>query len=195
MRLGLFLALIGLCGLATAQFYGDYKDGAVPGQGRVAMNAAGVGVHVDQKLNEFVPMDAMFNDETGKKVEVKDLLTGRPIVVLPIFYKCPGVCQVELTNLTQSLKGFKKDFIGQTFDVLVLSIDPRETPLIANARKDSVIAEYMGATVDREKRLHAEHGMQRDAVDAGRRLHGEPRDTGWEGSLARTKRPQCLDAA
>ena len=158
MKLALAVLFTVVCGLASAQFYGDYKDQAVPGQSRVAMNAAGVGVHVDQHLNEFVPMDAKFTDDQGKSVLLKDMFAGRPIVVLPCFFKCPGVCTAEINNLFDAFKGFKKDYIGRTFDVIVLSIDPRETSVLSATKKDMTIAAYMGASTEHGKRIDAEHG-------------------------------------
>ena len=155
-----FVALVCLClaNFSSAQFYG-YKDIAPPGSSRVATPAAGIDVRVDQRLNEFVPLDTSFRNEDGKAVELKEYFQTKPVVVLPIFYKCPGICETEIYNLIDSLKGFKRDFIGREFDVVVFSIDPRETPTLASTKKDTVIAAYMGAETNREKRVQAEKGL------------------------------------
>lgn len=152
------LALVGtLTALGFAQFYG-YPERQMPGQARVATGSAGVDVRVDQRLNEFLPLDVDFKDDAGESVELKKYFQNKAVVILPVFYKCAGVCETELYNLADSLKGFKRDFVGREFDVVVLGIDPSETPRDAAAKKDTVIAAYMGPDTDRSKRLLAEKG-------------------------------------
>lgn len=151
------LLIVGLVTWGSAQFYG-YPENQVPGQARVATGAAGIDVRVDQRLNEFLPLDATFKDDDGKTVQLKDLIQSKPVVILPVFYKCAGVCETELYNLADSLKGFKRDFVGREFDVVIVGIDPKETPIDAAAKKDTVIAAYMGPSTDRTKRLEAEKG-------------------------------------
>lgn len=151
------LCLTLLSGLAHAQFY-RYNDVTPPGSVRVATRAAGVEVRVDQKLGDFVPMDAKFLDEEGRERTLRDFFRDKPVVMLPIFYKCPGICEAELYSLVDSVKGFKRDFVGQTFDVVVFSIDPTEKPDLAAQKKDTVIGSYMGASTDKTKRVQAEAG-------------------------------------
>ncbi len=144
--------------LATAaQFYG-YKDQPIPGQQRVASVGAGVDVRVDQRLDEFVPLDARFKDEYGHVVTLESYFTDKPVIVLPVFYRCAGICENELLELVTSLKGFKKHSIGTDFNVVVLGIDPNETPQMASTKKDTMVALYMGNKTDRKKRVNAERG-------------------------------------
>lgn len=61
--------------------------------------------------------------------------------------------------MVDSLKGFKKDFAGREYEVIVYSIDPREKPELALAKKDTVISAYMSGSQDKTKRLLAEKGI------------------------------------
>lgn len=158
MKIFGILTAVVLAGAASAQFYGDYKDQRPPGQTRVATKNAGIDVRVDQKLNGFVPLETTFVDEEGKTVELKKYFNGRPVVMLPIFYKCAGICETEIYSLAESLKGFKKEFVGRDFDVVVFSIDPREGPEQAAIKKDTVVASYMGPNTDKSRRVMAEQG-------------------------------------
>ncbi|MBS1724134.1 MAG: SCO family protein [Armatimonadetes bacterium] len=142
---------------AFGQFYG-YKDMPVPGQRRVATDAAGVGVRVDQKLNDFVPLSATFKDEEGQTVTLANYFNRRPVVVVPIFYKCTGVCDSELHGLVNSVGGFKRDFIGREFDVVTISIDPTETPTMAATKKDQLVSDYLATVTDRSRRIMTERG-------------------------------------
>lgn len=156
-RLVVLSAFLGLACLGTTQFYG-YPERQIPGQTRVATGSAGIDVRVDQRLNEFVPLDTTFKDDNGQTVQLKQYFKDKAVVVLPVFYKCAGVCETELYNLADSLKGFKRDFVGREFEVVVVGIDPKETPKDAAAKKDTVIASYMGPSTDQKKRLMAETG-------------------------------------
>ncbi|MCW5937350.1 MAG: SCO family protein [Fimbriimonadaceae bacterium] len=151
------MALVGLAGLASPQFYG-YKDPPVPGQSRVAAQSKTADVRVDQKLESFVPLDAEFRDELGMKVKLGDYFVDKPVLLLPVFYKCPGICEAELMNLVESLKGFNKDFVGKDFLVVTVGIDPSETPELASQKKDTLVALYQGNRTKREERLMTERG-------------------------------------
>ncbi len=157
MRFLLTLLVLGASLGSSAQFYG-YNDVAPPGQTRVAQRSAGNEVRIDQRLDESIPLDASFKDSRGDKVTIGDCLDGKAAVILPIFYKCPGVCETEFNALTESLRGFKRDFVGKDFEVIVLGIDPGEGPRLAATKKDEIIASYMGNDTHRDRRLMAEAG-------------------------------------
>ena len=127
--------------LAFAQYYGpsSIQD---PGTGRRAVRAPQSEIGVDQKLNDYVPMDAVFTDSDGRKVQLRELFKGRPVVLMPLFFACPGVCTLELDNMVEALRGFRSDFVGRDFDVLTVSIKPTEGPEAAKARKDQILDKY-----------------------------------------------------
>mgnify|MGYP003345062698 CR=1 FL=1 len=50
---------------------------------------------IDQKLGVQVPMDATFTDEHGKPVRLGDVFSTRPVILMPIFYTCQGVCGID----------------------------------------------------------------------------------------------------
>lgn len=152
----LILTMAMACG-SMAQFY-QYKEIPPPGQARVATDAAGVGVRVVQRLNETIPLDARFKDETGQDVTLERYFKKRPVIILPIFYRCPGICETELASLVNSLKGFKKAQVGKEFDVIAISIHHKEKPELAATKKENVIAAYMGSNTDTQRRVTAERG-------------------------------------
>ncbi|MBX3111070.1 MAG: SCO family protein [Fimbriimonadaceae bacterium] len=141
MKRWLLAALVAASALASAQFYG-YKDAPVPGQARVATDATSAGVRVDQKLDSYIDLKLPFVDSEGKDVTLDEYFHKRPVVLLLVFYECAGVCTDELNNLVASVKGFKKDNVGDTFDVVVVSIDPREGPKEAKAKKQTFVDIY-----------------------------------------------------
>lgn len=133
--------LVAASALASAQFYG-YKDRPVPGSARVATDASSAEVRVDQRLNQPIPLNLQFTDEDGKKVLLADVINKRPVILLPIFYECPGICTDELNNLVKTVRAFKKDNVGDLFDIVCFSIDPTETYKLAASKKETYVDVY-----------------------------------------------------
>ena len=104
-------------------------------------------VGIDQKLNEQVPLDLVFRDETGKQVQLREFFRGKPVILSLVFYECPMLCNQVLNGLTGSLK-VQSFNVGREFDVLTVSFDPRETPELASNKKASYMARYGRAGAD-----------------------------------------------
>jgi protein SCO1/2 len=128
MAVSLTLA-VSLCGAATAQYFTppETKTVAPPGL---------EGVGIDQRLNEQVPLNLTFKDEQGKTVRLSDYFhEGRPVILNLVYFQCPMLCTEVLNGLTSTLKVMK--FVpGKEFEVLTISIDPRETPQLAANKKE-----------------------------------------------------------
>lgn len=93
---------------------------------------------IDQKLGAQVPAEATFADETGQKIKFVSLLGDRPVILLPMFFNCQGICGTEVDNLLQSVAKTKLK-VGKDYDVVLLSINPRETPELAQNKKTSLL--------------------------------------------------------
>ena len=98
-------------------------------------------VGFQQRLNEQIPPDLTFRDETGKPVRLGDYFGKRPVILNLVYYQCPMLCGEVLSGLTKSLKILKFD-VGKQFDVLTVSFDPRETPELAAAKKAQILKNY-----------------------------------------------------
>jgi len=99
-------------------------------------------VKIEQRLNEQVPLDLQFKDETGRTVQLREYFHGsRPVILALVFYKCPMLCNQILSGLTAGLRAQSFD-AGREFDVLTVSFDPRETPELAAEKKQSYLERY-----------------------------------------------------
>ncbi len=91
-------------------------------------------VGIDQLLDNQVPLDLEFKDETGRTVKLSQYFGDKPVVLSLVYYNCPQLCTQVLTGLLGTLKTLPmtpgKDFIS-----LTVSFDPRETPELAAAKK------------------------------------------------------------
>ena len=91
-------------------------------------------VSIDQKLNGQVPLDLMFRDEHGKAVTLGQYFTpGKPVVLSLVYFTCPMLCTEELNGLDRSLKMIPMS-IGKDFNVVTVSIDPTDRPIVAEAK-------------------------------------------------------------
>lgn len=144
MRRALLIAGLAACAIASAQYYGGSEDAPVPGSGRVSTTSTTASVRVDQKLGEKIPLDLKFTDESGKTVALQRYFTDKPVLLLPIFYECPGICTTELNNLVEVLGRFKReeDEPGKSFRVVIVSIEPKETADMARSKKDAYLELY-----------------------------------------------------
>jgi protein SCO1 len=98
-------------------------------------------VGIDQKLDQQVPLDLPFTDETGKDVRLGDYFTTRPVLLALVYYECPMLCTQVLNGLVGSLSGITFD-VGKDFDLVVVSFDPGETPALAAERRKFFLKRY-----------------------------------------------------
>lgn len=84
--------------------------------------------------------DLSFKNENGEPVALKSYFNqGKPVVLALAYYECPNLCTFVLNGLTDSLKGL--DWVpGEKFEILTVSIDPREKPGLAKAKKGAYLA-------------------------------------------------------
>ncbi len=95
-------------------------------------------VGIDQKLNEQLPLDLVFRNENGEAVRLGDYFGKRPVVLSLVYYQCPMLCNQVLNGMVTSFRvmAFQP---GQQFEVVTVSFDPRETPALAAAKKNTYV--------------------------------------------------------
>lgn len=98
-------------------------------------------VGIDQRLDQQIPLDLLFRDEAGAEVRLGDLFNGRPVLITPVYYSCPMLCNLILNGLVKALK-ILKFTPGQDFDIITFSINPEEKPDLAQEKKQNYLAEY-----------------------------------------------------
>src|SRR5262249_25525061 len=61
-------------------------------------------VGFDQKLGIRLPLDRRFRDDSGRELALGELFGRRPVILVPVYYRCPLLCNQTLNALTRSLK-------------------------------------------------------------------------------------------
>ena len=70
------------------------------------------------------------------------IISGKkPMILNLVYYQCPMLCGEVLSGLTGALKVLKFD-VGNEFNVLTVSFDPKETPEMALAKKAEYLKRY-----------------------------------------------------
>jgi len=98
-------------------------------------------VGIEQHLDQQIPPDLTFRDESGKTVRLGDYFGKRPMILNLVYYNCPMLCGEVLSGLTSTLRVLRFD-LGREFEVITVSFDPRETPQIAAEKKKQYLERY-----------------------------------------------------
>jgi protein SCO1/2 len=98
-------------------------------------------VSIDQRLGKYIPLDLPFRDDNGGLVTLRDCFHGRPVILTPVYYDCPMLCTLTLNQLTRSINMISQN-VGQQFDIITFSFDPRETPDLAAQKKRTYLKAY-----------------------------------------------------
>jgi protein SCO1 len=91
-------------------------------------------VGLDQKLGSQVPLDLTFRDENGKPTPLQNYFGQKPVILTLVYYQCPMLCTQVLNGLLHTLKELPMD-VGKQFNVVTISIDPRDKPVLATAKQ------------------------------------------------------------
>ena len=135
MALALVCALLPFRAFAQGMFGGNEPP-------RLQTLAASVrDIGIDQKLNQSVPLDLAFRDETGKAVKLGDYFGQKPVLLTLVYYSCPMLCNEVLRGVTGSLKALPFT-AGEEFNIVTVSIDPADGPPQAAAKRADYLARY-----------------------------------------------------
>lgn len=99
-------------------------------------------VGVDEHLDRRIPLDLAFRDSEGRRVTLGELVDGRrPILLNLVYHSCPSFCSLVLDG-TSAVLAQQPWTIGQEYTVLTISIDPRDTPEVADERRRRELRRY-----------------------------------------------------
>jgi protein SCO1/2 len=106
-----------------------------------ALPGALQGVGIDQKLDQQVPLGLIFRDELGQSVALSSFFHGRPVLLAPVYYRCPMLCTQILNGVASSLKAISLT-PGKDFEVVAFSFDPKDTPATAASKKQLYLKRF-----------------------------------------------------
>jgi protein SCO1 len=162
IRKAVALALLGICaaGVSWSQAAPKLQPGdTIPNQKPSILDQVGL----DQRLNQQVPLDLAFVDEHGQAVQLQQYFGSKPVILMLVYYQCPMLCTQVLNGFAGAMNGIVRFNIGREFNVVTVSIDPRDTAQDAAAAKKRYLQRY--------RRPEAEQGWhfltgKKDQIDA-----------------------------
>lgn len=98
-------------------------------------------VGLDQRLDAQVPLDLKFRDEQGKEVRLGELVQGKPVILMLVYYRCPMLCTEVLNAFLRTSQAMPLR-MDADYEVISVSIDPEETPKMARAKKQRYASAY-----------------------------------------------------
>ena len=101
-------------------------------------------VGIAPHLDEQIPPNLMFRDDSGRAVGLGDYFGHKPMILNLVYYQCPMLCAEVLSGLVSALRVLQFD-VGKEFDVITVSFDGRETPEMAAAKKAEYVKRYRRA--------------------------------------------------
>ncbi|MFZ1906274.1 MAG: SCO family protein [Steroidobacteraceae bacterium] len=106
----------------------------------------------DQRLGNAVPLALVFRDARGEAGRLGAALGGRPTLLVPGYYRCTNLCDVVRAGVAQAVTASGLE-PGQQFNLVLFSIDPRESPADAAAAQKSDAEAHPRAGVQRWRYL------------------------------------------
>lgn len=101
-------------------------------------------VAFDQRLDAQVPLDLVFRDEKWRSLSIREMLDGKPAILTLTYYNCKNLCPLEFEGLIGALSNLDLD-MNQDFQIVSLSVDPREGPDLARQVKKEQMRRYLRA--------------------------------------------------
>ena len=100
-------------------------------------------IGIQQQLNGAIPLDVTFRDQTGALVPLRSYFTSKPVLLVPVYYTCPTLCNMVLSGVVEGLSRISLRS-GRDYEVVVFSFNPAETPADARRKYDQCTRNYAG---------------------------------------------------
>lgn len=127
------------------------------GQGQAVINPVGnaddVEIGVVEHLDDFLPDSISLINEQGEHVWLADVI-DKPTIINFVYYRCPGICS-PLMEAVAGVMEKSEMVVGEDYQVLTISFDPRENIDLGIRKKES----YLGL-LSEEKATEAKDGWK-----------------------------------
>ncbi|MCA8976952.1 MAG: SCO family protein [Planctomycetes bacterium] len=128
---------------------------------------------MQDRIGNRIDTSLTFTDERGYPYALRQLFPGeRPVILLLGYYSCPAMCGQVLDATLEALNEVAFD-PGTDYQLLNVSIDPRETAEVAKERKQTFLPRFKKVGADSGWRVCVgdQHDIERLAEDVGFRYY------------------------
>lgn len=100
------------------------------------------GVGIQEHLGAKVDLSLTFIGEDGYPHALREYFAkGRPVILNLVYYTCPMLCTLVLNGQTEALRQLPQT-IGKEYEVVTISIDPRDDFGMAKTKKNAYLESY-----------------------------------------------------
>lgn len=101
-----------------------------------------VGVGIEEKIGQNLDLSMIVTNEKGEKVPLSSFFkTHKPVLLSPVYFNCPGLCNFHLNGVVDTLKTMEWS-PGNQFEIVAFSFDPKENSDVAAKKKQSYLKSY-----------------------------------------------------
>lgn len=156
LKSAFFVFLLSTAGLAASSIASDVKTApsketaprqqvelkADPNKAPYELQNVGVKEHLGEKID----LDLQFVDSADhQKHALKEYFqNGKPTILNLAYYGCPMLCTMVLNGISDGMKGLDWN-MGDQFNVLTISIDPKDDSESAEQKRINYVKNYVGA--------------------------------------------------
>lgn len=100
-------------------------------------------LQLENRLGNTIPLDLKFQNEAGKEAALKNYFDGKkPVVLMLVYFGCPNICSYLLRGANETFQKMNWA-LGKEYEVVVVSINPKETPDLAAAAKKKLSGNFL----------------------------------------------------
>ncbi len=118
-------------------FKGDVQAPA----GQQGLPAIEKNVGFDQHLGQQVTLGLPVQDEHGNMTTLGAYFGNRPVILVMAYYGCPNLCTMVMNGVFSGMKSLSL-VPGKDFEVVSVSINPRETSALALQKKNTYLTGF-----------------------------------------------------
>lgn len=91
-------------------------------------------------LGSQVSLDTKVFSGDGQEKTVKDfVIPGKPLILMPVYYRCPGLCGITLQSGIALVNDIKAE-LGKDYSILTFSFNATEPPELAKGKAETIHA-------------------------------------------------------
>lgn len=96
-------------------------------------------VGLDEHVGDKIPLDLAFTDAAGRRIQLRQLFDGKPVVLVLAYMRCKMLCSLVLHATTEAVRGMKLA-LGRDYRLVTVSIDPGDDAATLAVRRDTLLA-------------------------------------------------------
>ncbi|MBT3243172.1 MAG: SCO family protein [Bacteroidetes bacterium] len=100
-------------------------------------NEENIEIGIVEKLESTIPMDLEFMLEDGSRVSLNEHI-DKPTILSFVYFDCPGMCGPLLAGVADVITKLDMN-LGEDYDVITFSFDPKDSPDKARAEKANFV--------------------------------------------------------